>query len=510
MVGILLLGAALRFPSLEYSPPGLAPDEASNGYDAYSIALTGRDQHGHFLPSVLAALNDYRMPAFVYIAVPFVSLLGLSVTSVRMTAATCGWLTIPVVYWLGTRMFNRRAGSVAALLLALSPWHIPLSRIGLEHTFTSLAITAAVAMVWKWHTDGHHWHWALAVGGMFGLSIYGHSTMKLLTPLIMAVLGLLLWRESKTYWRQAAAALCTVASVAAPVIINTARMPELMQARYNQVAVFTPGRPLCEGVIEALTNWWIHISPQYLFMHGDSDALRHPKGMGQLYWVQLPLLIIALIGGTTIPKWRQASAVLLSWIILVGVPVALTRLDIPGSGHAGRSAPAAVPWQILTAAGFAWIWDKCRRWRVGFAVLLIAGLAVQAIPYLKYYFTTYPADVALRFDDGMRQVVEEMDIWDDDYEFVAFTDQASWPYLHILFFTRYDPHSLQADLPVRGPELFAPVSRVGKYHIGDVEKMYSEVEHGLFIMPAWMMPGVEPVAVTCRSDGSPAFKIIKK
>jgi 4-amino-4-deoxy-L-arabinose transferase-like glycosyltransferase len=509
MVGVLLLGAALRLAALEKSPPGLAPDEASNGYDAYSIALTGRDQHGEWLPTTAASLNDYRMPGFIYVAVPFVGVMGLSVTSVRLAAAICGLLALPLVYWLGARMFDRRVGVVAALLLALSPWHLPSSRIGLEFSLLALLITASVAAFWQWHIDDQRWRWMFLTAVLSGLTLYTHSITKLLLPLLLAGMGLLLWSDLKAHWRQAVVVTVIVGLIALPIILNTLRMPDLMQARYNQVAVLD-GRPLPDGLAEAVRNWWLQISPRFLFISGDLDALQHPPGAGQLYWVQLPLLVVAIVSGVRVPHQRRALALLVLWIALVGVPVALTRSDNPGSGYALRAIAAVVPWQLLSAAGFVWLWNARHGWRAGLVFLLGLGLTVQAVPYLNYYFTRYPGEVALRFDDGMRQAVEAMDLWDDEYDTVIFTDQASWPYLHILFFTAYDPHLLQRDLPVRSEELFAPVTRVGKYHIGDVERLYRELDHGLFVMPEWMLSGVEPLAVTHRSDGTAAFKIVGK
>ncbi|NLE44466.1 MAG: hypothetical protein GX620_07070 [Chloroflexi bacterium] len=509
MIGILLLGAALRFVALEHSPPGLAPDEASNGYDAYSIALTGRDQHGNLLPTVMASLNDYRMPAFIYAATPFVGVLGLSVTSIRMTAAMLGWLGLPLIYWLGAHMVNRRAGLIAALLLALSPWHFPLSRIGLEFSMVSLLVTASVAAVWAWHMGGHQVGWALGAAVLFGLTLYTHSAMKLLAPAMMAGLAVLLWPEVRRHPRQVAllAGICGV--MALPILIDTWRIPEMMQARYAQVAVFAPDRPFGDATREALANWAAQISPSFLFLLGDTDALRHPPGMGQLYWIQAPLLALSLVCGVCMRRYRKALGLLILWVALAGVPVALTSLDSQ-TGHATRSASAIVPWQVLSAAGFAWVWDRWRRWHAVLIVLFLLGLLVQGTPYMTHYFTDYPREVALRFDDGMRQVVETMDAFDDAHDVVVFTEQASWPYLHILFFTQYDPGLLQTDLPVRGSELFAPVTRVGKYVIGDVERMYGELNHGLFVMPEWMLPGVEPLAVTYRSNGTSAYKIVEK
>ena len=43
---VLLLGIFLRFYKLDVIPNGIDSDEASQGYDAYSILKTGKDRYG--------------------------------------------------------------------------------------------------------------------------------------------------------------------------------------------------------------------------------------------------------------------------------------------------------------------------------------------------------------------------------------------------------------------------------------------------------------------------------
>lgn len=509
LLALLLLGAAVRWIGLDAAPPGLSPDEATNGYDAYSLALTGRDQHGHLLPRVAASINDYRMPGFIYAAVPFVAAMGLSVTSVRLAAAVMGWLALPVVYRLGRGMFGPEAGLAATALLALSPWHVPFSRMGLEGTTVALVAAASVAAVWQWRGD-RRWRWVWLAGALFGLSFYTYSIMKLFTPLLLAGLGLILWQDARAQPRHALALTALVGLLALPMAWDTLNAPDFMQARYNQIAVFKPGRPLDEALGEALANVGTHLGPDFLFIRGDYDALHHPPGAGQLYWIQLPLVLAGIVGGLRERRTRQATLALLAWIAAALAPVALTQITLEGSGHSHRAIPMAAAWQLLSGAGMAVLLRAWPRRRAGLAALVALATLAQAGPYLHRYFTAYPGTVLARFDDGMPQAVRALDALDDGYETVVFTDMASWPYLHILFFTRYDPRLLQTNLPAREAALFAPVTRVGKYHIGDVQAAYEQLDHGLFVMPAWMLPGVEPLAVTTFSTGEPAFKIVGK
>ena len=50
----------LRLVNLENIPNGFTPDEASFGYDAYSIIKTGRDQWGESFPLTLKSFGDYK------------------------------------------------------------------------------------------------------------------------------------------------------------------------------------------------------------------------------------------------------------------------------------------------------------------------------------------------------------------------------------------------------------------------------------------------------------------
>ena len=86
----IVAGAALRTARLGTVPLGLHPDEACEGYDAYSILETGRDHRGHFMPLAMESFHDYRMPLFQYSLVPLVAAFGLKVWVIRLGAALWG------------------------------------------------------------------------------------------------------------------------------------------------------------------------------------------------------------------------------------------------------------------------------------------------------------------------------------------------------------------------------------------------------------------------------------
>jgi hypothetical protein len=58
IVLVLSLGAFLRFCKVSSNPPNLYVDEVANGYNAYSILKTGRDEYGKKFPLSFRSFGD--------------------------------------------------------------------------------------------------------------------------------------------------------------------------------------------------------------------------------------------------------------------------------------------------------------------------------------------------------------------------------------------------------------------------------------------------------------------
>src|SRR3989304_6317172 len=97
---LIILGIAivLRLWKLGSIPPSLTSDEASLGYNAYSILKTGRDEYGQFLPIIFKSFGDYKPGLYVYSTVPFVAFFGLNEFSVRLPSAIAGVIAVWLLY----------------------------------------------------------------------------------------------------------------------------------------------------------------------------------------------------------------------------------------------------------------------------------------------------------------------------------------------------------------------------------------------------------------------------
>ena len=133
MLLVLALAFLLRFWRVWEIPPSLNWDEVSIGYNAYSVMKTGRDEWGKFLPLHFRAFGEYKLPIQIYASIPGIWLFGLNEVGVRITPVIFGSLTVLLTYFLAQEIFkDKKVALLSAFLLAVSPWHIQLTRASLE------------------------------------------------------------------------------------------------------------------------------------------------------------------------------------------------------------------------------------------------------------------------------------------------------------------------------------------------------------------------------------------
>jgi hypothetical protein len=122
----------LRFFHLGTIPQGIHADEASYGYDAYSLLETGTDQWGESWPLSFKSFGDYKLN-LPYLIIPSIKLVGLNTTATRLPSAVFGLLTAVTLFFT-LELFRRSPlmSGMLTLIFATSPWSFGISRVFFE------------------------------------------------------------------------------------------------------------------------------------------------------------------------------------------------------------------------------------------------------------------------------------------------------------------------------------------------------------------------------------------
>lgn len=131
-----LIGILARLILIGQVPYGLNQDEASAGYEAWSILNYGIDRHGISYPVHLIAWGSGQNIAYSWFCMPFIALFGLSEFTVRFPMALIGCVSVVLFYFFLDNVTplpnHRKYVLFGTLLFAICPWHIMKSRWGLE------------------------------------------------------------------------------------------------------------------------------------------------------------------------------------------------------------------------------------------------------------------------------------------------------------------------------------------------------------------------------------------
>ena len=227
---ILMVGMLVRLVDIQNQPNGLNCDEASSGYEAYSIANYGIDRNGNSMPVFLLSWGSGQNALYTYMIIPFVKLFGLSVLSTRLPMAILGCISLIVMYKLLEMISNKKLAIIGLAFFAICPWHIMKSRWGLEsNVFPDLVLIAIFFIIRALQQRKMH---KLYIGfGFLGLCAYAYGTSYFFLPLFVIPLLIYLLYKKEIEWKNALISFAIVFIVSLPiilyVIINTFDLPQI-------------------------------------------------------------------------------------------------------------------------------------------------------------------------------------------------------------------------------------------------------------------------------------------
>lgn len=293
---LIVFSLSLRVYKLGSMPSGLFPDEASFGYNAYSVLKTGKDEHGASYPLMFKAFGDQKLPAYVYSLIPSIKIFGLNNFAVRLPSAVAGTLiTLAIFFLLLEFGFTRKLSLVGAFVAATSQWSIILSRFAYESNLGLLFFILGILFSFISYKKNRLLPTILA-GIFFGLTCYSYTAYRLITPLVLLSF-LTIYTRRKILISQFGTLLFIFFLITiSPLLIST--FSNQGQARFKQITLnsnlgttmeINESRTFCTKYLPKIICYagankivfntrniiyrYINtFSPDYLFMTGDKNS----------------------------------------------------------------------------------------------------------------------------------------------------------------------------------------------------------------------------------------------
>ncbi|HXF51288.1 MAG TPA: glycosyltransferase family 39 protein [Dehalococcoidia bacterium] len=401
LAGLTIFAAVPRLVLLTKIPPGLHGDEGWTGLDAERIL-----REGWIGPYVGSALGQPAGP--LYFVAPFEKLFGPDVLAVRLPMAVLATATVPLAYLAFRTMFSRTVGIFAAVLLAVSLWHLHYSRIGFMVISWPLVELITLAFLF-WGIRNRSLFAFAAAGLSFGAGIYTYNAYPVFAlPVAVA----LLWfataetgRNLSRGWLRAIArpALCltlfaVMAVIAALPMIQYAADPQNGYLNHHRtVSVFESEEWKSKDAWEKLTFSLGRVKDFYsaVFWKGEPDGADAAGARAMVDRASVVLVAAGLL--MLASKWRNpAAATVLAAFVFLPFASEFTYNAL------FRRSLGLVPFlAVIAAVPLAALWDRARsfarEWQTLTRVAVAGVVALIGYQALTYYFRDFPDTSLARF-----------------------------------------------------------------------------------------------------------------
>ena len=458
---ILIFAAVLRLWNLGNVPPGLTPDEASLGYNAYSIWKTGNDEYGNRFPLIFKSFGDYKPGLYIYLAVPSVAILGLNEFAVRLPSAIFGVLIVLFVYLIVKKLF---AGSnllalTASFVASCNPYLIYFSR-GAWEANVSLALTLVGVYLFLIAIEKKKYLLPSTV--FFALTLITYQGAKLSTLIVVSLLVIIYWKEFWSIKKE-----CLIIGIIGGLIVSIPAIASLFNGHTQRLAIFSIfSYPRPQSEIQLFTGPLFNLynsnqlnylrmilsrlfnffSGSFMFFYGDIANPVHTAPyqgillITDIFWLLLGFYYIFR------NKFSNSYAFVILLLILSPLSAAISR----DQTNAVRCLNSAFPLIIIIALGVyqsVLIISK-----LSAKLIRIAGyLVIFVVYFLSFtyfadsYFVHLPKHNSSFWRYGYKQAVSLITPLQSEYKTIVFEQSFNQPYIYFLFYQKYDPAKWQKE-----------------------------------------------------------------
>lgn len=493
---ILLVAAVLRLWNLGSIPPSLTPDEASLGYNAYSILKTGRDEYGKLFPIIFKSFGDYKPGLYVYLTVPSVAVFGLTEFATRLPSALAGILIVYLIYLIVRLLFtdHRSLATVATFVAATNPWLIYFSRGAWE---VNVALMLTLFGIYFFLRSVQSTKYIVHSAVFFALTLITYQGAKLSTGIVILLLVALYFkRVIKIEPKKIIIAVILGLLISSPILLSfikgqTGRLTVFSIFSYHDSKEYLQkvdyylfhSEPLffARGILGRYFN---HFSGRFLFFEGDWSNPRHSAPNSGMLLLSDIVLLLAGIYALVRSKLNKEHWFIIAWLALAPLPSILSRDQV----HAVRSINMVIPLIIIISIGLnnLVIWIKDQKFSGVFYVLLTTFYMLSFAYFVDSYFIHLPKHNSKLWGYGHREMVQKVTEIQAQYKTIKIQQSFLQPYIYFLFYQKYDPAKYQKQVKWSESEYKDDVGYVTKLDnidfVGRIDWQISRGESGVLFV----------------------------
>lgn len=432
---IIFVACFVRSIYLDKIPASLNYDEASIGYEAYSLTKYGIDRNGFSFPIHFISWGSGQNVLYAYILIPFIKILGLTTFSVRLPMLIISCLSLIVAYYLFKEIFKDKI-MIPMLLFAIIPWHFMKSRWALESNIFPDIILFSIYLLTKFHnTKNKKYLYINTI--ILGISLYSYGTSYVFVPIYFILnYAYLLYKKlisTKTFIVN----LLIIFVIAIPLLIFVyinlfkvnyikifnMTIPRLYFNRFEDVTIIKNSNFFQKGINNLLGNI------KLVFNQYDNNKLNSINGIGVYYTISIPLIFIGLYEIIKNTKTNSLYFIILSGIISSLIIMFLVKPEI----HRINCI-----WYFLIIIIILGV-VQIKKYNYGIYVIIIISYLILFLYFTKVYYNNFNQISKKSTNESYVDCLTFIKENKLDNKKIIISNEINLPYIYYLFVFKENP-----------------------------------------------------------------------
>ena len=474
---ILFLSLFVRLYQLDSIPIGLNLDEASMGYNAYSLLQTGKDRYGEVFPVIFRSFGSFQAPLYTYFTVPVIFLFGVNIFAVHLVSAISGFIMVCATFLIAYVGFkhNFKQAILVTVMVGFTPWSILFTRFGTE---ASLGLALFVISISVFILSLRKIQLFIPASFFLGLTTHAYYSERVISIIFFTGFIFLFLKKLLGYKLWLILGISVFIATLLPhlsLLGSGAFTRRLEQVNYFSEETFLKqgdnlrNLPIGRGIYitrEFSSQYIAYFSPRNLFFDPDPQGARSMPDLSVFYsWMVVPFFI----GIYHLFKKRSLPVIkILMLVILISpIPAALTRDPF----YTIRTLVFLWSISFVIGIGVYNFFIKISNFYLKFG-LALAVILFSTVSFYISYFILFKYERAENFGYSYIKLLEFIEQSKDfsQKKFVVDNARDLGAGIRMAFLKKYDPVKIQKTLqPKVGDMYYSSVEIPEEYSIDNIE-----------------------------------------
>lgn len=466
---ILIFSACfIRSINITKVPASLNYDEASIGYEAYSLLNYGIDRNGISLPVHFISWGSGQNVLYAYILIPFIKILGLTALSIRLPMLIISCFSIIIAYYLFKNLF-KKYDLLALFIFCIIPWHIMKSRWGLEsNIFPDIILLTIYFYNQFYNTKNKKYLYINAI--LLGISIYSYGTSYMFVPIYLILNLVFLLKKKMITKKTLILNILIPFIIALPIllfiIINyfnldsikifNITIPKLYFNRFEDVTIVKNKNFYQQGISNFIGNL------KLIFNMYDNNKLNSIKGIGVYYSLSIPFLLFGIYSVFKKLKQNPNYFIILSGIIS-GLLICFL---VTPSIHRINCI-----WYFLIITIIIGITESIK-YNKYFLIIIIFAYSLLFLYFIKTYFTDFNRIIYRHTNESYIESLNYIKNKHITYDKLIISNEINLPYIYYLLVFEVDPNTYLKTRKVKDMNKeFQEIEQIGNVYFKQINKI---------------------------------------